>query len=307
MASTERSLGWATGVASTDGATTYDSTRFTVRERSEIGVGVLLVGSYLTMSTATSTLTIADGAAVVGGYFYESNGAVTITAPAGSATYTILIIANTSASALTVSANGAGTTTVAVATTRIALVTAAQLSTIGSAITGTNYITLGTVQTSAGNFTNLTPTYTATARSRALPNAQTATYTVTGTANVLNSTATTIAASSSVSSPDGTMRLTPTINNGITVPPGTYLCSLDCDWDINTTGVRQISISGDETIFTTYFVQSATNFNATFGTRMQLTTVVSGVSAMNIVPGFYQNSGATRTVSNVYLRVSRIV
>lgn len=307
MASTERSLGWATGVAGTDGATTYDSTRFTVRERSEIGLGVLLIGSYLTMSgNGLTTLTIADGAAVVGGYFYESNGAVTITAPAGSATYSILIIANTSAAALTVTANGAGTTTIAVSTTRIALVTAAQLSTISSAIGGVNYLTLGTVQATAGIFSNLTPTYTATARGRALPNAQTATFFQTGPYNVTNLTATNVSASTYSNSADGTMRLN-TAGSGILVPPGSYICSLDCYWDINVTGVRQISILGDETVSSSNLTQSATNFSATLGTNMQLTTIVSGVSAMSIVPYVYQNSGGTRTVSNFFLRVYRIV
>ena len=55
MATTERSLGWATGVASTDGATTYDSARMSAFERAGLGTGVLLTGSYLAMSGATTT------------------------------------------------------------------------------------------------------------------------------------------------------------------------------------------------------------------------------------------------------------
>ena len=99
MATTERSLGWATGVASTDGATTYDSSRMSAFERAGLGTGVLLTGSYLAMSgSGTTTLTIADGTAIVGGYFYESNGNVTIsTSTLGSGTFSVVIIANTAA------------------------------------------------------------------------------------------------------------------------------------------------------------------------------------------------------------------
>ena len=78
MASTERSLGWATGVASTDGSSAYDTTRMISMEKNTLGNGILLTGSYLVMSTTSSVLTFADGAAVINGYFYESNGSVTI-------------------------------------------------------------------------------------------------------------------------------------------------------------------------------------------------------------------------------------
>ena len=98
MASTERSLGWATGVAGTDGAVAYDTTRMIAMERNTLGTGRLLTGSFLTMTltVGNTILSIADGAAIINGYFYESNGAVTIAAAGlANATYTIAVIANT--------------------------------------------------------------------------------------------------------------------------------------------------------------------------------------------------------------------
>jgi hypothetical protein len=278
----------------------------TAMEKNTLGNGILLTGSYLAMSKTSTTFTIADGAAVVGGYFYESNGAVTIaSAGLGTTTYYILIIANVSGAALTVSANGAGTTTIAAATTRAALVTAAQLSTIQSAIGGANYLLLGTISTSAANFSTLTPAYDQTAKVRGTANTQFAEFYTSGAANIPNLTATTFGPSTYVNSADGSMRLDAT-GSKISVPAGHYIAFLSCQWDTNTTGSRQISISGDSTLVTSVFTESAAIFSISLG-NMNMTASVSSFSSMDIYPQFYQNSGGTRTVSRTLLRVYRIV
>lgn len=306
MASTERSLGWATGVAGTDGSSAYDTTRMTAMERNTLGNGVLLTGSYLAITKTSSVLTIADGAAVVGGYFYESNGAVTISsAGLGSTTYYILIIANTSGASLTVAANGAGTTTIAAATTRAALVTAAQLSTIGSAIGGANYLLLGTIATSAASFTTLTLAYDQTAKVRGTANTQFAELYTSGAANIPNLTATSFGVSTYVNSADGSMRLDAT-SSKISVPAGHYIVFLSCQWDTNTTGSRTISIAGDSTLITSELSVSASIFSFSLG-NMNMTASVSSASAIDIYPIFYQNSGGTRTVSRTLLRAYRVV
>jgi hypothetical protein len=244
MATTERSLGWATGVASTDGATTYDSARMSAFERSGLGVGMLLTGSYLAMSGATTTtLTIADGSAIVGGYFYEGNGTTTIsTSTLGSGTFTILIIANTAAGSQTVTANGAGTTTVLTATTRIALVTAGQLSTITTSVTATNLVTLGTVTTSAGTITAITPYYPY-ATSRQQPSSQYA-YAAGGTVSIPSaSTYTGITSyATGTSSSDGTITVS-TSTGAITVyQSGLYEFNFQLSYDSNLTGTRSALI-----------------------------------------------------------------
>jgi hypothetical protein len=244
MATTERSLGWATGVASTDGATTYDSARMSAFERSGLGIGVLLTGSYLTMSgDTTTTLTIADGSAIVGGYFYESNGNVTInTATLGSGTFSVVIIANTAAGSQTVTANGAGTTTVTTATTRIALVTAGQLSTITTSITATNIVTLGTVTTSAGTITAITPYYPYVT-SRQQPSTQYVYGTGGTTGGMTANTYTALTNyATGVSSTDGTMTFN-TANGQITLyQSGLYAFNFSLSYDSNATGNRQALI-----------------------------------------------------------------
>jgi trimeric autotransporter adhesin len=240
MATTERSLGWATGVASTDGATTYDSSRMSAFERSGLGVGVLLTGSYLAMSGATTTtLTVADGSAIVGGYFYESNGNVTISTSAlGSGTFSVVIIANTAAGSQTVTANGAGTTTVTTATTRIALVTAGQLSTITTSITATNIVTLGTVTTSAGTITSITSYYPyATARQQSSTQYIYAAGGTAGAMPALTYTALTNYAVG-VSSTDRTMIFSTSNGQVSLYQSGLYNFDFSITYDSNATGNR---------------------------------------------------------------------
>ena len=279
MATTERSLGWATGVASTDGATTYDSSRMSAFERSGLGVGVLLTGSYLAMSGATTTtLTIADGTAIVGGYFYESNGAVTIsTSTLGSGTFSVILIANTAAGSQTVSANGAGTTTVLTATSRIALVTAGQLSTITASISATNIVTLGTVTTSAGTISSIASYYPyATTRQLSVPN-----YAImaggTATLTAINTDYQIGGFSSSSASADGTIAVDAPSGTVTFYSTGYYLVSLQVQFNTATTGVRRLGISG---MLTNYAI-SPTNFatsSLVYLTHGALITVTAGSS-----------------------------
>jgi len=306
MASTERSLGWATGVASTDGATTYDSARMSAFERAGLGVGVLLSGSYLAMSgTGTTTLTIADGAAIVGGYFYESNGTVTISTSAlGSGTFTIVIIANTAAGSQTVTANGAGTTTATTATTRIALVTAGQLSTITTSITATNIVTLGTVTTSAGSITAIAPYFPyATTRQRS---AQQYIYATGGTTSAMAaSTYTTLTTyASGTSSDDGTMLFT-TSTGAITLySSGVYQFDFSITYDSNATGNRSALILN---LGVGFPVVSAALYASSSIYRGSVTvpiTVTAGTPNVYALQAWA--SVASRSVANSQLCVTRL-
>ena len=304
MASTERSLGWATGVASTDGATTYDSARMSAFERSGLGVGVLLTGSYLAMSgVTTTTLTIADGSAIVGGYFYEGNGTTTIsTSTLGSGTFSVVIIANTAAGNQTITANGAGTGTVVPATTRIAVVTAGQLSTITTSITATNIVTLGTVTTSAGSITAITPYYPyATSRQqRAQQYCQGNGGTVSlGTASftpITNFTA-------GVSSADGTMTFT-LVNGQISIyQSGVYHFDYNITFDTNTTGNRMGSIRnlGNSAPITAALFATSSIYRSSITT---VVTVTTGTPALFYLEGWASN--ASRSVTDSYIICTRL-
>lgn len=305
MATTERSLGWATGVASTDGATTYDSSRMSAFERSGLGTGVLLTGSYLAMSGAgTTTLTIADGTAIVGGYFYESNGNVTIsTSTLGSGTFSIVIIANTAAGSQTVTANGAGTTTVTTATTRIALVTAGQLTTITTSITATNIVTLGTVTTSAGTITVITPYYPfATQRQLSVPN-----YAImaggTATLTAINTDYQIGGFTSSSASADGTIVVDASSGTVTFYTSGYYLVSLQVQFNAGTSGVRRLGISG---MLSNYAI-SPTNFatsSLVYLTHAAYITVTTGSTTSIAVNASSTNAG--QSVTSCTISVKRV-
>jgi hypothetical protein len=307
MATTERSLGWATGVAATDGATTYASDRMSAFERAGLGTGVLLTGSYLAMSgAATTTLTIADGAGIVGGYFYESNGSVTIsTSTLGSATYSIVIIANTAAGNQTVTANGAGTTTVVPATTRIALVTAGQLTTITTSITATNIVTLGTVTTSAGTITAITSYYPfASTRQQkttqicyggsgsvSMPLASTY-YTITSYVTVANSS-------------DNTMTFNATTGEILLYMSGMYLFDFYIDYDSSVSGTRSAYISNLNTNFATLAVGVNSGVCTYRSTAAQYITLTSVGTPYSLYLKAWA-SVVSRSVSNALIIVTRL-
>jgi hypothetical protein len=299
MATTERSLGWATGVASTDGATTYDSARMSAFERAGLGVGVLLTGSYLAMSGATTTtLTIADGSAIVGGYFYESNGTVTISTSAlGSGTFSVVIIANTAAGSQTVTANGAGTTTVLTATTRIALVTAGQLSTITTSITATNIVTLGTVTTSSGTITAITPYYPyATSRQQRTQQFCIGTG---GTVSLGTASFTSLTNyTSNVNSADGSITFT-LVNGQISIyQSGLYLFDFNLTFDTNATGNRMGSIQNLSSFPVVSAALYATNSNYR-GSVIGNITVTSGTPQTYFLQGWSSVAGRSVTDSSI--------
>jgi hypothetical protein len=307
MATTERSLGWATGVAATDGATTYDSARMSAFERAGLGLGVLLTGSYLAMSgTGTTTLTIADGAAIVGGYFYESNGSVTIaTSTLGSATYYVVIIANTAAGNQTVTANGAATGTVVPAVTRIALVTFAQLTTITASITTTNLVTLGTITTSAGTISAITSYYSfASTRQQkttqicyggngtvSMPLASTY-YTITNYGTVANSA-------------DNTMTFNATTGEILLYMSGMYLFDFYIDYDSSVSGTRSAYISNLNTNFATLAVGVNSGICTYRSTAAQYVTLTSTGTPYSLYLRAWA-SVVSRSVSNSLFTVTRL-
>ena len=307
MASTERSLGWATGVASTDGATTYDSSRMSAFERAGLGTGVLLTGSYLAMSgSSTTTLTIADGSAIVGGYFYESNGAVTIsTSTLGSGTFTVVIIANTAAGSQTVTATGAGTTTVTTATTRAALVTAGQLSTITTSITATNIITLGTVTTSAGSITGIAQFYPfANGRQQRTQqycqgNGGTTAMPLASTYYGLTSYA------SGVSSTDGSMTFTTSTGAISIYQSGVYQFDFQIQFDSNATGNRSALLLN---LAASFPLASATIYTAGLLYRASVTYAIT--VATPGTPNLYYlqawSSVTNRSVTDSYIICTRL-
>lgn len=309
MASTERSLGWATGVASTDGSSTYDSSRMSAFERSGLGVGILLTGSYLVMSGATTTtLTIADGTAIVGGYFYESNGSVTIsTSTLGSGTFSVIIIANTAAGSQVVSANGAGTTIVLTATTRAAIVTAAQLSTITASITATNIVTLGTVTTVAGTIYSITPAFSFTT-SRTVPAQVYATLASPSVINATSGVNTTISGyATSYSTSDGIITTSTSSGNFTVNVAGVYQFTAVVSWDANTTGSRLLAVAGSGIVRTldSYYDWRSAALNAISPTQRLDTSIELSAGAV-----FYayaaQNSGSTRTIGDALARLVRL-
>jgi hypothetical protein len=309
MASTERSLGWATGVAGTDGATAYDTTRMTAMERNTLGTGILLTGSYLALSATASTLTIADGAALINGYFYESNGAVTIAAAGlAAATYNIVIIANTSAGSLTVSANGAGTTTSTTATTRAALITSAQSATIQTAIGATNILFLGTVTVAASSFGTVSSARNQSAKVKGVPNTQLAYLGRIATPlSIPNNTATPIVNYDVGSDSDDANMTVNTVTGEIEIPNGTYMVYARVQWDTNAVGTRQIILNGDPTI-TTQYMANNTAAQTALSLGAQDGTVIAGDGggSMFLRVTCYQNSGAARTISNAWFRVVRV-
>jgi hypothetical protein len=306
MASTERSLGWATGVALTDGAAAYDTARMTAMEKNTLGNGILLTGSpgtYLAMTNTTTVLTIADGAAVINGYFYESNGSVTISsAGLAAATYSIVIIANTSGASLTVSANGAGTTVILNATTRAALVTTAQLITIGGAIGAANYITLGTIAVTAGNFATNIPYYPyATSQRFSHPSLYSNLSGGTATLTAINTDYQIANFSSSSQTPDNTIQINSTTGAINIFSSGMYLISVEVNFNAGTTGVRKLGITN---VLPNYAI-SPTNFatlSAVYLTHMFYVGTGGGASFATAITAASTVVGQSVTSCNVTIK-----
>lgn len=295
MASFERSLGWNTSTTG-DGSSTYDSSRMIAMELKTLGQGILITGGFLAVSgQGTTKVTVADGAALINGYFYESTAAsdITISGLAAGA-YTLALISNSTAGAYTVSQTAAGTTTIAASTVRIAVCTAAQLTTIGAA----NYIILATLTTAGGIVSALTS---------ALPFAstrQTASYVAlrSTSQSIPNNVMTQLINFPIVeASTDNVMTYNAAAGTITVSVAGVYLIDGMLTWDTNTTGSRQITFGGPTNSDSYTPRQSAAVLQ---NSREQVTAYLA--AGTNIFLNAWQNSGAARSVTDTLLRVVRL-
>lgn len=308
MASTERSLGWATSGTGDGPAGGYDSSRWRANAQKSDGTGITLFGSYMAMSgLTTSTLTIADGAAIINGYTYETNGSVTISTSGLTGTYNVLLVANNTAGTVTVTANGAGGTTIAASTIRAAVATTAQTSTITTAVGVANVITLGTVTVAAGVISTITPAFPYST-SLQVPSQVYGYMDTTGVLNVVNAFDVDMTGFSvSALSSDGSISVNATTGVFTVSIAGVYHVDARCIWDSNTTGVRRIAVTGTGFTYSTMDVQwqSVLATNLTYG----LTTVASGMvflsAGATVKASLYQTSGTTRTITNGSLKIVR--
>jgi hypothetical protein len=295
MASFERSLGWNTAT-SNDGASTYDSSRMILMELKTLGQGIFITGSYLAVSgLATNKITIADGAAMINGYFYESTAASDITISGLAAgSYTLALIANASAGSYTVAQTAAGTTTVLASTVRMAVCTAAQLTTIGTA----NYIAIATLTTSGSVVSALTSLYPYAVRRNSSPFCalKSATGSITNNANTQLSNFPTVETSG-----DGVFTATAATGSITVNVTGVFLIDGMIGWDASTLGYRQIFFGG-MTASDIYTPRLAAG--ATLSSRVTTTAYIAAGNTINIFG--WQNSGGTRSFTDSLLRVVRL-
>jgi hypothetical protein len=306
MASTERSLGWATSGTGDGPLAGYDSSRWRANAQKTDGTGTTLFGSYLAMSgTTTSTLTIADGAAIINGYTYETAGSVTISTSGLTGTYSVAVIAN-SAAAQTVTANGAGTTTVAQNTTRAAIVTAAQLSTIQGAVGSAQTLVLGTVVVTAGVISSITPAYPYST-SLQVPAQVYAVLDSPSPVAVANVTSVDITGYG-ISSTSGEGIISVNTSTGVMTVAlaGVYHVEARCTWDANTTGNRRLDIVATSVTYTMDGSWQQAS-GALVGNAAQVTTgsIFLGAGA-TVKAQAYQTSGGSRQVLNAILKLVRL-
>lgn len=295
MASFERSLGWNTST-SNDGASAYDSSRMIAMETKTLGQGILITGGFLAVSgVGTTKVTIANGAALINGYFYESTAASDITISGlSAATYTLALISNATAGSYTVAQTAAGTTTVLASTVRIAVCTAAQLTTIGAA----NYIAMATIVTAGGvvsSIASLVPF----ASSRT-----TASYVAmrSSAGGLANNFLGQIASYPIVeASNDGVMTYDASTGVITVAVTGVYLIDGMIAWDTNVTGSRQISFGGP-TNSDSYTPRMAAT--VLLASRGQVTALLT--AGTNVFLQAWQNSGTTRSFTDSLLRVVRL-
>lgn len=307
MASTERSLGWATSGTGDGPAGGYDSTRWRANAQKTDGTGMTLYGSDMAMSGATtSTLTIADGAAIINGYTYETNGAVTISTSGLGGSYSVILVANNSAGTVTVTANGAGTTTIAASTIRTAIATAAQVATITAAVGASNVITLGTVVVSAGVISTITPAYPYSVSMQVASQI----YGVMDSPSIINvpNVSSVDLTGFSASTTDGSGIITLNTTTGVftVATAGMYQVSAVCTWDSNTTGNRLLAF-----VMTGSVYPMDSNWQVASGALVgnasqQATGIVSLNAGATVKAQVYQTSGATRQVTNANIKIVRL-
>lgn len=308
MASTERSLGWATSGTGDGPAGGYDSARWKDNARKTDGAGVTLFGSELAATgVSTSTLTIGDGAALIGGYTYESNGTVTISTSGLSGSYYLILVANNTASAVTVTANGAGTTTILASTVRAAIATAAQISTITAAVGTANIITLAGVGVLGGTISTIS-NYYPIGTSMQLPQQ------VYGILDALNTNlsvanATYVDISSfALSAVDGSNLISASIVTGVfnVVLSGLYQVTATVSWDSNTTGNRTLLFSMSSSPYTLDSSWQTASAALVGNGTQQATGIVYLIGPATIKAQVYQTSGATRQITNANIKIVRL-
>jgi hypothetical protein len=308
MASTERSLGWATSGTGDGPAGGYDSTRWRANAQKSDGTGITLFGSYMAMSgTTTSTLTIADGAAIINGYTYETNGSVTISTSGLTGTYNILLVANNTAGTVTVTANGAGTTTVAASTIRAAIATTAQTTTITTAVGAANVITLGTIVTAAGVISSITPAYPYST-SLQVPSQVYGSMYAPGVTSITNVTSTTVLWATTATSGEGIITANGATGEFTVALAGIYQVDGRVVWDSNTTGIRHIQVGGTGFTYGSIDAQyeSMLATNLTFGLAMQMSGTIALNAGATVKLSVYQSSGTTRTITDGILKIVRL-
>lgn len=309
MASTERSLGWATTGTGDGPAAGYDSSRWRANAQKSDGTGITLYGSDMAMSgVSSSTLTIADGAAIITGLTYETNGSVTISTTGLTATYNVLLIANVSAGSVTVTANGAGTTTVAASTIRVAIATSAQTTTITTAVGASSIITLGTVTVAAGTITAITQAMPFST-SMQLPAQVYGLFNgLTSSASITNATYTTLTGwYASATSGEGIITANTTTGELTVGVAGEYLARLITTWDSNTTGSRYLKYGGSGVVYSLeYEGYSQLATNLALSASMQYTNILTLSAGAVVTAMVYQNSGATRTIGNAEFKLVRL-
>jgi len=307
MASTERSLGWATSGTGDGPAGGYDSTRWRANAQKSDGTGITLFGSYMAMSgTTTSTLTIADGAIIINGYTYETNGSVTISTSGLTGTYSVIVVANSTAGTVAVTQTGAGGTTIAASTVRAAIATAAQVTTITGSVGASQVITLGTVVVAAGVISSITPAYPYST-SLQVPSQVYAVLDSPSPVTVANVTSVDITGYGiSATSGEGIISVNTSTGVMTVALAGVYHVEARCTWDANTTGNRRLDIVATGVTYTmdgSWQQASA----ALVGNAAQVTTgsIFLGAGA-TVKAQAYQTSGGSRTVLNAILKLVRL-
>jgi hypothetical protein len=308
MASTERSLGWATSGTGDGPGAGYDSTRWRANAQKSDGTGITLFGSLMAMSGATtSTLTIADGAAIINGYTYETNGAVTISTTGLTGTYSVVLVANNTAGTVTVTANGAGTTTIAASTIRAAIATAAQVTTITTAVGAANVITLGSTSIAAGVIGTITPAYPYSTSLQVPSQIYAVMDSLGGSVTAANTTATDLTGYSlSATSGEGLISVNTTTGVFTVVSAGLYHVEARCAWDANTTGSRMLAVNGTGFVYALdddWPSDLATNI--AYQGRQQISGIISLSAGATVKAYVLQNSGGNRTVSNASIKLVR--
>lgn len=309
MASTERSLGWATSGTGDGPAGGYDSSRWRANAQKSDGTGTTLFGSLLAMSGAgTSTLTIADGAAIINGYTYESNGSVTISTTALNGTYSIVLIANSTAGTVTVTANGAGTTTVAASTIRAAIATSAQVTTITTAVGASNIITLGTIVVATGTISTITSNWQMATSMQLTSQVYGIMNSLTSLISCGNTSATDITGyATSATDTSGIITANTTTGVFTVNMAGMYIIDARCVWDSNTTGSRELAVNGSGFPYGLDDQYSSILASAiVYTAEMQISGVVYLNAGATVKAFGRQNSGATRTISDAIFKIARM-